>query len=431
MSELHVGFLLIALLVPLVLAGMHIGTALLTLSFLGIWMIKGDFGIAERMIAVAAFSGIQAYEFATIPLFVLMGMFVAVSDVGKDTFQVAAWLLRRIAGGLGMATVAANAVFAAVTGISIASAAVFSKVAVPEMLRHGYSPAFAVGTVAGSSILGMLIPPSLLLILFGVIAEESIGKLFVAGIVPGIVMALAFMALVFVLAVFCRGFAGPLHEATETAMTTRELAGKSVPIVLLVVLVLGGLYTGIFTPTEAGGVGAFGAFAIALAKRRVGLGSGWKILVETGFVSVAILFLLIAANLYSRMLTLAGIPEAIGAALQGLGPWGFLGAYIVALVGLGMILDSSSILLIVVPIVVPIAKQFGMDMIWFGLITVITIEVGLLTPPFGLSAFTVKASIADERVGLGTVFLGAAPFVGAMFLVLALIVAFPRLVTAL
>lgn len=434
MTDIQIALTMVGLVVALVLIGVDIGIALLSLSFVGVWLIKGNLAIAEKLVAMAAYSGIQEYVFATIPLFVLMGLLIAVSDVGKDTFDVAGWALRKISGGLGMATVASNTVFAAVTGVSIASASVFTKVAVPEMLRHGYSPAFAVGTVAGSSILGMLIPPSVLLIIYGVIAEESIGKLFIAGLVPGILMACAFCLTIYVIAVFFKGWAGTLQRQDVDAshdMHWSEALAKFAPIATLVVLMLGGLYAGVFTPTEAGAAGAFGALLLAVAKRRLDAARLWKCLQETGYVSVAILFLLITAAMYSRMITLAGMPEWLGGMLRGHGPYAFLGGYIAILLLLGMILDSTSILLIMTPLAVPIARAFGMDLIWFGLITVIVVEVGLLTPPLGLSAFAVKASLADQRIKLSTVFAGCMPFIFAMLAVTALLIAFPKIVTIL
>src|SRR5512137_290685 len=190
MEDVNIGFALIGAMVALIVLGMPIGLSLISTGAIGVWLIRENPDLAFRFTAMATYSGIQDYVFATIPLFVLMELLVSVSDIGKDTFEVAQALLRRIRGGLGMATVGANAVFAAVTGVSIASAAVFTKVAVPEMVRHGYTMRFAAGTVAGSSILGMLIPPSLLMIVYGVLAEVSIGKMFIAGVIPGIIIAL-------------------------------------------------------------------------------------------------------------------------------------------------------------------------------------------------------------------------------------------------
>jgi tripartite ATP-independent transporter DctM subunit len=439
MEPLTIGVLLVGAMVVLIALGMHIGIVLFGLGAVGVLLIRDNPTLALNMTAISTYSGIQDYLFATIPLFVLMGLLVSVSDVGKDTFDVAQNLLRRVRGGLGMATVAANAVFAAVTGVSIASAAVFTKVAVPEMLRHGYTLRFATGTVAGSSILGMLIPPSLLMIIYGVLAEVSIGKMFIAGVIPGLLMALGFAAMIFLTATFAphRVLADPTRDAAEsaheTAMGGAEMARKAVPILLLVVLVLAGLYTGIFTPTEAGGVGAFGALLIALARRRLDGPRLWRILTETGHVSVSILFLLIAAGFYARMLSLAGLPQAIGemVTMLGFGPYGFLVGYVLILLMMGMLLDSSSIMLIMVPIAAPIAQALGFDLIHFGIITIIAVEAGLLTPPFGISAFTVKATLADRSARIEDIFAGSIPFVGVMLVVLALIALFPVLATAL
>lgn len=433
MSDLGLGLLLIGAMVFLVVAGMQVGVVLLSLSFVGVWVLKDNFEIASRLLGLASYSGIQDIVFASIPLFVLMGMFVAVADLGKDTFDVMAWMLRKIAGGLAMAVVGANAVFAAVTGISIASAAVFTRIAVPELLKHGYSVKLATGTVAGSSILGMLIPPSILFILYGILAEESIGKLFLAGVIPGILMAFAFAIGIYIMVTRWKRFAGDIRTAADLdgAETGRSAFAKLVPIGLLVVLMLGGLYSGFFTPTEAGAVGSLGAFVIALVRRRLDAKKLWRVLIETGFVSVSILILLMAANLYSRMLTYSGVPEAIAGMLQGLGIVGFFAVYIAVIIGLGCILDSTSILLIVVPICVPIAKGFGIDLIHFGVVTVIAVEIGLLTPPLGLSAFAVKSSLADQTIKLGDVFRGAGPFVIIMGIVLLLVAMFPVLSLAL
>jgi tripartite ATP-independent transporter DctM subunit len=441
MSEQALGGLLIGALVFFVLIGLHIAVALTAVGFAGIWLIREDVDMAMRLMYLSAYNGVADYIFATIPLFVLMGLLVSISNVGKDTFDVAETLLRRLRAGLGVATVAANTVFAAVTGVSIASAAVFTRVAVPEMVSHGYRASFAAGTVAGSSVLGMMIPPSLLLIIYGVLAEQSIGTLFIAGIIPGFAMAGAFAVMIMLMARFTPGFVFDLkrqaalaaERSTTRLLTTTEMLGKLVPIAALVALVLGGLYSGFFTPTEAGGVGAFGAFVIAILRRRLGGGNLWRVLTETGAVSVGILILLVAAGFYCRMLSVAGVPVAISEVVQaaGLGPYGFLLLYVVILLLLGMILDSSSILLIMTPVAVPIAASLGFNLIHFGIITVIAVEVGLLTPPFGISVFTVKSTLNDPKVSVESIFAGTLPYVGVMLLVLLLIAIFPSMVLAL
>lgn len=441
MSDLGLGGLLIGGLVILVMLGVHIGVALLSVGFFGVWLVRDNLDMAMRLMYMAAYNGIADYIFATIPLFVLMGLLVGISNVGKDTFTVAEVLLRKLRGGLGVATVAANTVFAAVTGVSIASAAVFTRVAVPEMVRHGYRTAFATGTVAGSSVLGMMIPPSLLMIIYGVLAEQSIGKLFIAGVIPGFFLAFTFAAMIMLMARFTPGRVFDLQkhaqlsrqQESEVSLTGIQMVSKLVPIAALVLLVLGGLYSGFFTPTEAGGVGAAGALLIALARRSLGAGNLWRVLHETGSVSCTILILLVAASFYSRMLSVAGVPVAIADLVRdaGLGPYGFLALYIAIVLLLGMILDSSSILLIMTPVAAPIAQAFGFDLIHFGVITVLAVEMGLLTPPFGISVFTVKSTLNDPKVSVESIFAGAMPFVGAMFLVLLLVCAFPWMSLAL
>ena len=311
----------------------------------------------------------------------------------------------------------------------------FTKVAVPEMIRHGYTPRFSVGVVAGSSVLGMLIPPSLLMIIYGVIAEESIGRMFLAGIIPGVLLASMFAILILVFAYFFPGkiFQSDLHktDVDEETETLASAAIKFVPILLLVVLVLGGLYSGFFTPTEAGAVGAAGAFLIAVIRRRLTWRKLWSVLTETGYVSVAVLFLIAAASLYSRMLAMTGMPAAITESItqMGLGPWGFLVAYIVIVVLLGCIIDSVSIMLIMLPIVLPIAAAFNMDLIWFGVLTVLAVEIGLLTPPFGVSVYTVKSALNNPGITIRDIFAGTFPFVMVMVLALFILAMFPGLST--
>lgn len=438
MSSITIGLILIGALFALVLMGMRIAVALMAVAFVGVWIIRDNFDLSMRLMSIAAYNGVANYLFATIPLFVLMGHLVSISNVGKDTFDVAEALLRRLLGGLGIATVAANTIFAAVTGVSIASAAVFTKVAVPEMTRHGYRPSFSAGTVAGSSVLGMLIPPSLLLIIYGVLAEQSIGRMFIAGLVPGALLAGGFILWIMLVSKFAPGFVFTQEHLAEKgedhplplAMPVPIILRKLSPIVVLVLFVLGGLYSGFFTPTEAGGVGAFAALVIALLRRSLNLRKWWQVLTETGSVSVGILALLVAASFYSQMLAVAGIPSAIGDFVQtsGFGPTGFLIVYVILVLLLGMILDSSSILLIVVPIAAPIAQSLGFDLIQFGIITVIAVEVGLLTPPFGISIFTVHSTLADGRTSLESIFAGALPYVGVMLIVLILVAVFPGLV---
>ena len=416
----------------LIYAGMPIGLALIVLGFAGIWVIKGNTLIAERTLALAASEYLRNYFFGVVPLFVLMGLLVSASNVGKETFQVARWALRRVKGGLGIATVAANAVFAAITGSSIASAAVFTRVATPEMLSHGYTPRFSVGVVAGSSVLGMLIPPSLLLIVYGFLAEQSVGILFIAAVVPGLLLSGAFALLILGMARWRPGWVGDAAAGQDAAADDESVLSaflKLFPIILLVALVIGGIYGGVFTPTEAGAAGAAGALVIGLARRRLDWKALREVVIETGHISVSILFLILAANIYARMLALSGLPqqmaEFIGA--TGLGFAGFVALYVAVLILLGMILDSISIMLIILPLALPVLAQFGGDPIWFGIVTVIAVEIGLLTPPLGITCYVVKSTLKDDRITLNQIFLGAAPFAAVMLAVTILLIAVPEI----
>lgn len=435
MSSVDIGLVSIIGVLVLVYIGVHIGVALSLLSFIGVSLIREDMTIAGKLLALAAGESLRRFEFGVIPLFVLMGLLVSVSGIGKDTYDVANHLFRRVKAGLGTATVAANAVFAAVTGSSIASASVFTKVAVPEMLRLGYNPRFAVGVVAGSSVLGMLIPPSMLLILFGILTESSIGALFIAGILPGILLAAAFSILNWVLAHRFPNFVaiGGEVQKAESLMGTRELAGKLVPIVILIFIVLGGIWLGWFTATEAGGVGAFAALLLSILKRTLTWANLWQVLKETGHVTAAICFLLISAHLYSKMIVVSGIPGVMEGFIQssGLGPGELLAIYIVAIILLGTILDSGSIMLITVPLAFPILQNLGVDLIWFGIVTIIAVEIGLLTPPLGIACFVIHNNLQRDDITVGDIFTGAAPYAATMLIVLLLIIAFPQIPLAL
>jgi tripartite ATP-independent transporter DctM subunit len=433
-----VGAAMIVVVLAVITLGMPIAIALLLTGFLGLVVLRQDVTVAIKTVALAADGTISEYVFASVPLFVLMGLFVNVSDIGRDAFRAAQLIFGRVRGGLGVATVAANAMFAAITGISIASAAIFSKIAVPEMVRQGYTARFAVGLTAGSSVLGMLIPPSILLIIYGVIAEVSIGALFRAAVIPGIILAAAFAIGVVLMTIFAPNFVGEVREQrpakatasgdADTGDTGRILSGL-IPVAILIVIVLGGIYGGIFAPHEAGAAGALAAMVLALIKRRLDWSKLWEVICESGQVTVTILFLIIAASTFSRMLTLTELPQDIAAFLggTGLGMFGFLFIYLLLLIILGTVLDSTSILLILLPLALPVVAALGGDLIWFGIVTVIGVEIGLLTPPLGLSVYVIKSSLDDKTISLGTIFSGAFPFVLITLAVTILLMAVPQL----
>lgn len=433
MSGLTIGIISVVAVFLLIYIGMHVAVALALVSFVGLWLLKGKLALSVSLLVLAVEESISSFVFGVVPLFILMGYFVSVSDIGRDAFRAANYFVGRLKGGLGVATISASAAFAAVTGISIASAAVFTKVAVPEMRRLGYHRRFAVGVVAGSSVLGMLIPPSLLLIIYALVAEQSVGHMFVAGIVPGLILTLAFAATVIGMSWLMpqRVQSAPLPQRDKSAdLNFAGAVASLLPMVLLIGAVLGGIYGGAYSPTEAGAVGAFLALLLALFRRKLTWSSFWRTLVDTGHTTVAISILIIAATIYSRMLSISGMPNLLADWIGGteiqLGL--LILVYIAIVILMGTIIDATSIILIVVPIFLPLVKvDPSVSLVWFGIITVIAAEIGLLTPPLGLSAFVVKSSLDDPTISLGDIFAGAFPFVLVMVLVLFLLIALPSL----
>jgi len=409
-------------------------------SFIGVWIYRDSIEIAISLLTLATHDTIQQAVFANVPLFALMGIVASEIGLGADVYKVADQMFRRIRGGLGMATVAANAVFASITGSSIASASVFTRIAVPEMLRLGYTPPFSVGVVAGSSVLGMLIPPSAMLIIYAIVAETSVGDMFIAGFIPGVLLAIAFIIGIVIMSYVAPRFIG--GSATRIADQTEheepllgivEIVKLMIPVAILVIVVLGGIYTGWFSPEEAGAAGSGAALLIGVIKRRLTWKGFWRVLVETGHIAAAILFLIISASMYSRMLGVAGLPTMFSEWLtdMNLGLTGLMVIYIVLMVLLGTIIETASIILIVVPLFLTTVEALGADIVWFGIVTVIGAEIGLLTPPLGISCFTIKSTLRDPNITLAHIFTGAFPFACIMLLVLIAIVAFPWLSLAL
>jgi len=437
MGGFEIGVISIIAMLLLIYIGMHVPVVLALISFVGVWIIKGTPKIAMALLWQASAKTVADFLFGVIPLFVLMGLLVSTAGMGKDTYDIAQNALRRVRGGLGMATVVANAIFAAITGVSIASATVFTRIAVPEMLRYGYKGRFAVGAVAGSSVLGMLIPPSILLIIFALIAEQSVGDLFIAGVGPGLLLTLCFCLLI---AIMAYGFPNMVAEPgaldahmEQDRMPAREFWAKLIPILVLVAVVLGGIYAGLYTPTEAGAAGAFVAFVFALARRRLTVRKLWDILVETGHITATLLFLIIAANMYSRMLGISGLPTELGQVIGGmnLSLAQLLAIYVIILIILGTIIDSVSIMLIATPLFLILLAPFNVDLVWFGVVTVIAVEIGLLTPPLGLAVYVIKSTLVQKDISLADIFIGAAPFALTMLFVLILVLVFPDIATYL
>ena len=435
-SSVQVGLASVVAIVALIYSGTHIAIALGLVSFAGVWLLKGNLDVAFNLLSLAMADSVTDEAFATVPLFVMMGLVVSRCGLGRDVYDFGNTLFQEVRGGLGLATVAANAIFAAVTGSSIASASVFAKVAIPEMVRYRYGKRFAVGIVAGSSVLGMIIPPSVMLIIYAVVTEQSVGAMFLAGVLPGVLLSVAYCVAILLMVRFASGFVGGELSGQKRPPLTdllKEGAAKLGPVLLLVSVVLGGIYGGILTPVESGAAGTVVAAIIGAIKRRLTVKAIWGALVDTGHITANILFLIIAASIYSRMMGIAGLPTLFGEWLGGVDMsfTAFMLLYVVLLLLLGTIIDTASIILIVVPLFLPALEPFGINLIWFGIITVVGAEIGLLTPPFGISCFVIKATIDDPSITLNDVFMGALPFAAVMLGVLALLIAFPQISLAL
>ena len=447
MFEVNTAILLVVSLVGLVAIGVHIAIALGITSALGIWLVTGAdwyaFGTVQTMLAATAYEAIRAYVFAVIPLFMLMGEFIGKSGTVTDVYRGINRLLRKIPGRLAIATVVGNALFSFVTGVSIASAAAFSRIAYPEMKRFGYHRGFALGSIAGSSCLGMLIPPSVLMIVWGILTEQSIGQIFAAGIFPGLLLAFLFIAYIFGFALLRPAAVGIKSGIEETAgksgsddeeVSTPQFLVSLVGIILVIVAVLGGIWFGIFTPTEAAGAGALIGLALGIIK-----GMRFRDIINSilsvGRTSAPILLLLVTAALYSRTLAMTGLANAIEGIFLGSGmvPWMIVGVMVLIWFALGMIIDSISIMLLTAAIFAPIAVKLGYDPIAFAIIAIIAIEAGLLTPPFGLLVYTVKAAISDEGedVPILEIFKSSTPYWIIMLVCVVLIINFPEIATYL
>lgn len=441
---------MIVSLVGLVAIGVHIAIALGMTSALGIFLVTGAdmnaFRTVQSMLAATAYEAIRAYIFAVIPLFMLMGEFIGKSGIVTDVYRGINRLLHRLPGRLAIATVIGNALFSFVTGVSIASAAAFSRIAYPEMKRYGYDQGFALGAVAGSSCLGMLIPPSVLMIVWGILTEQSIGQLFAAGVFPGLLLAGMYIVYVFGYSLLnpaavgagaetpraaAAAGAAPALEEDEEVSTLQFLISLT-GIILVIVAVLGGIWFGFFTPTEGAGAGALIGLALGIIK-----GMRFRDIIDSilsvGRTSAPILLLLITAALYSRTLAMTGLANAIESMFLGSGmaPWMIITVMVLIWFALGMIIDSISIMLLTAAIFAPIAVAIGYDPIAFAIVAIIAIEAGLLTPPFGLLVYTVKSSIQeiDPEISVVTIFKSSTPYWIIMLIAMVVIINFPEIAT--
>jgi tripartite ATP-independent transporter DctM subunit len=444
MFDASTATVLVVCMAVLIAIGVHIAVALGISSALGIFLITNDFRVVERMAASTATEALRDFNFAVIPLFMLMGEFVGRTRAIDDIYLAINRGVRRLPGRLAIATVLGNAVFSFVTGVSIASAATFSRIAYPPMKAMGYRRDFALGAVAGSSCLGMLIPPSVLMIVWGILTEQSIGQLFLAGVLPGLVIVTLFIVYIFTVALLRPDIVGETRQPLpgDTAIISKVAGIEARPTLTvlvsfvmvfgLVAFVLGGIWAGFFTPTEGAGAGAVVALLFAISRGMRGR-ELLEAILAVGRTSAPILLLLLSAALYSRVLAMTGLTSAVQDIFRESGMTPFMVLIVMILIWfvLGMVIDSISIMLLTVPIFAPLAISLGYDPIGFAIVGILAIEAGLLTPPFGLLVFTVKVAIRDDGVSIASIFRGAAPYWIIILIAVFTISEFPIIATLL
>ena len=424
MSPEVTGIIGIILMFLLLALRMYIGMAMAIVGFLGLCFLIG-FDAGTGILGITPLAEGSSYTLSVIPLFVLMGQFAFISGISTDIYRtVYAWM-GHFRGGLAMATVLACAGFAAVCGSSLATGATMGMVAIPEMKKYRYDHRLSMGCVAAGGTLGILIPPSIGFVIYGILTEVSIGKLFMAGFIPGVLLAS-----IFIIAVYVQCKVNPEMGPRGLKATWKEkiksLAGTW-GMLLLFVIVMGGIYMGVFTPTEAAGVGAFGAFIFALLKGKINMKSLIQCLMDTGKTTAMIFLIIIGANIFSTFLGLAKLPMGLAdfIAALALPKTIVLIGIILIFIALGCVMDCYAIMILTVPIIFPVIEALQFDPIWFGVIMVIVLEMGLITPPVGLNVFVLKA--AAPEVPLTTIFKGIWPFLISALIAIALLIIFPRI----
>lgn len=424
-----IGLVALALLLLLCFFGIRIGFATLLVGVCGIAMLRG-WSPAFTMLMQQVLEEGKNYNLSVIPMFIAMGVFIYRSDVSKDLFDAAYMSLGKFRGGLAHSTILACAGFSAVCGSSVATAATMSKVAMTPMRQYKYDDGFAAGTIAAGGTLGIMIPPSVPLVIYGVIAEQDVGLLFMAGVLPGLLLVALFLLTIVVL-MRLRPSLAPMDEKIQIE-DRRKVTRAVIPILGLFVLVLGGIYLNLFTPTEAAGIGAFGSAIIAILRGRLRTFREWRdALVETGKTSSALFIVIFGALVFAQFINLSGMPQELLTAVKGLalGPMGLVGVIIIIALLMGMVFEAIGIILLLIPIFLPSLQASNIDMIWFGIIVVLVTELGLITPPVGMNVFVVKSVV--DNISLNSIFRGVTPFIFAMLIGLALILVFPPIATLL
>ncbi len=406
----------------LMLLRVPVGMAMGLVGVTGYSYLVGP-GPALKLVGQTSMRTVTDYTFGVIPMFMLMGALVSVSGVSRELFRAANSMIGHLRGGLGVATVVACGGFAAICGSSVATAATFSSVAYPEMRRFGYPQSFATGVIAAGGTLGAMLPPSTVLAVYAILTQQDIGKLFMAGIVPGLLAMLMYVLTIVVIVRVKPGWL-PRGEARAWSERAAELKNVWAPIVLFL-FVIGGLYGGFFTPTEAGGVGASGAFILGVLRGRLDRAKIREALLSATRTAAAVFTVLIGALLFGYFLTITQSPQKLTEFLTGLGVgrYGVLALIMVMYLVLGCLMDAMAMIILTVPIIYPVIVHMGFDPIWFGIIIVMTVELGLIHPPVGMNVFVIKSVVKD--VSFTTIFKGVLPFIVTDIVRLVILIAFP------
>jgi C4-dicarboxylate transporter DctM subunit len=427
MSHIEIGLIGCAILVILILIGMNLAFTLVIAGFIGFSLI-GGMQAALGNLAIIPFDRMTNYSFTVFPMFMLMGSFVSYGGIGKEAYEMARAWFGHLKGGLAIATIGACGAFAAVQGTSLAGSIVMGKVSYPEMRRAGYSMPLAAACISVGGTLGILIPPSMGFILIGIMTDLNIGTLFIAGILPGILVVCFYMATILIMCRFNPSLAPSLPKAPwRERMATLRLTW---PVVFLFLLVMGGIYGGVFTATEAGAIGAFGALILALVRRQMSRQSFWNSLWDTARMMGMIIVVLAGVFIFNAFLAITEVPLKLGEFLSSL-PFSRYGVLVIILIFyiiLGMFFDVIAILVLTIPILYPAMQALGFDLIWYSVLMVRIIEIGEISPPFGINLFGLKGVIDAP---LGAIYRGVIPFIISDFFNLALLVAFPVISTFL
>jgi|TARA_A100001391_G_scaffold150720_1_gene108236 C4-dicarboxylate transporter, DctM subunit len=434
-SNVLIGLLSFPVILLLIFLRVPIGLAMLGVGIFGSWLLTGTVNPVMAQFKSLTYSTFASYSLSVVPLFILMGQFATLSGMSAALFNAAASWLGHRKGGVAMAAVGASAGFGAICGSSLATAATMGHVALPELKKHGYSGALSTGAVAAGGTLGILIPPSVILVIFAVLTEQNIAKLFMAAFVPGILAAIGYLIVVAIYVRISPESAG-VRARVPYGERFRELA-TIWPVVAIFVLVIGGIYTGIFTPTEAAAVGAAGTGLVALASRSLSRKGLKEAILGTASSTAMIFLIVLGAAALNGFLALSQLPQFAAGWVteQGFNPWVVMAIVLLLYLVLGCVMDSLSMILLTVPIIFPMmsALDFGLTpdefAIWFGILVLIVVEVGLITPPVGMNLFIINSMAKGTR--LSETFRGALPFVASDIIRTIILVAFPPITLGL